>query len=552
MLVNIFPQLKTVYRKQHQVKELFGEEAQKRFTGVLKSVVQSLKHIKVVLVLDDIQWADTSSLRFMPQLVSLQNVFFVGAYRDNEVKQAHPLLETLKAIQVPSVHFYLQPPEPAEMNKLTMESLHFQDPSETMPLTEQIILKTAGNPLFFVRYLTSLVDQGLIYYSIKSNKWEWDLQKIMQKEILTVREETGEGEIYLFIYSLLNESDQKKSNNKCRIKPIKDVVDLLLDFLKKCTPNQQLLLKLASYCGQSFTPSLIVDIASSLGEKVFQDDFLHLKTENYLVATSSDQSSLERKYSFAHDKIQQASHNLFSSSSEKARYQLRIGEYLAKLIESEKETDKVFVAVMNINSGRALSLCSPAELLGHIAINMKACSICRESSDYEKALQYSNVVQDIISQIGEEAMWGHAENAYYETILDALAERQEILYFTNSIEEADRCYEKIMIHAKNLTDKFKGFHHKLSLIERMQDLPQLIAQSIRFLDEHGLLSIRMNEPYPEEETSRAYGRVKQALLKDNFKPMFAERKMEKLVPEMVENIVIMKVCLIGFLLFFTF
>jgi hypothetical protein len=52
----------------------------------------------LVIFLDDSQWADLSSLQLMERLLSdlaTHHLLVIGAYRDNEVSDTHPLFSTV-------------------------------------------------------------------------------------------------------------------------------------------------------------------------------------------------------------------------------------------------------------------------------------------------------------------------------------------------------------------------------------------------------------------------------------------------------------------------
>ena len=56
----------------------------------------------VVLVLDDLQWADKASLQLLRHLIASEQpmrVLVLGTYRDSELSRSHPLLETLAALR---------------------------------------------------------------------------------------------------------------------------------------------------------------------------------------------------------------------------------------------------------------------------------------------------------------------------------------------------------------------------------------------------------------------------------------------------------------------
>ena len=67
--------------------------------GLLATVSQ---HQPVVLVLDDLQWADKGSLLLLRHLTAAEQsmrVLVLGTYRDSELSRSHPLLDTLAALR---------------------------------------------------------------------------------------------------------------------------------------------------------------------------------------------------------------------------------------------------------------------------------------------------------------------------------------------------------------------------------------------------------------------------------------------------------------------
>src|SRR6202011_6354633 len=69
----------------------------RRFLGVFARPEHPL-----AVFLDDLQWLDTATLDLLEDLVThseVRQLLLVGAYRDNEVGPAHPLLRALEAIR---------------------------------------------------------------------------------------------------------------------------------------------------------------------------------------------------------------------------------------------------------------------------------------------------------------------------------------------------------------------------------------------------------------------------------------------------------------------
>ena len=71
------------------------------FAAVVSLLAKVSEHQPVVLVLDDLQWADKGSLLLLRHLTTAEQamrVLTLGTYRDSELSRSHPLLDTLAAL----------------------------------------------------------------------------------------------------------------------------------------------------------------------------------------------------------------------------------------------------------------------------------------------------------------------------------------------------------------------------------------------------------------------------------------------------------------------
>src|SRR5215472_12086717 len=104
LMVDIVPELKLLIGELPPVIELPPQDAQRRFQMVLRQLIGVFarpEHL-VALFLDDLQWLDAATLDLLEYLLTrsdLCNVLLIGAYRDNEVTAAHPLMRKLEAIR---------------------------------------------------------------------------------------------------------------------------------------------------------------------------------------------------------------------------------------------------------------------------------------------------------------------------------------------------------------------------------------------------------------------------------------------------------------------
>ncbi|MFA1673526.1 AAA family ATPase, partial [Rhizobium mongolense] len=100
LMVDLVPELKLIIGDQPPVAELPPQDAQRRFQLIFRrfiSVFARPEH-PLALFLDDLQWLDAATLDLLEDLLTrsdLQQLILIGAYRDNEVTAAHPLMRKL-------------------------------------------------------------------------------------------------------------------------------------------------------------------------------------------------------------------------------------------------------------------------------------------------------------------------------------------------------------------------------------------------------------------------------------------------------------------------
>ena len=136
-----------------------------------------------MIFLDDLQWADLASLNLIKLLISATDnryLLLIGAYRDNEVFPAHPLMLTLTEIQKAEAKvntITLAPLAQADLNCLVADTL---DCSTTLALTltELVYQKTQGNPFFSTQFLKSLHEDGLIEFNFEARYWQCDIARV--------------------------------------------------------------------------------------------------------------------------------------------------------------------------------------------------------------------------------------------------------------------------------------------------------------------------------------------------------------------------------------
>src|ERR671932_1033373 len=169
VLIEVIPELERIIGAQSPALELSGSAAQNRFNLLMQKFVQVFTTAEhpLVMFLDDLQWADSASLKLLQLLMQDRgHLLVLGAYRDNEVSAAHPFMLTVDEIVKSGAvvnTITLQPLSLADLNQLVADTL-ICDLSLARPLTELVYQKTKGNPFFSTQFLKALYEDGQIIF----------------------------------------------------------------------------------------------------------------------------------------------------------------------------------------------------------------------------------------------------------------------------------------------------------------------------------------------------------------------------------------------------
>ena len=104
LIVDLIPELEVVIGQQPPVPELEPQQARNRFQTVLRRFIGVFARPEhpLALFLDDLQWLDAATLDLLEDILAqrdIRHLLLIGAYRDNEVDAAHPLIRKLDAIR---------------------------------------------------------------------------------------------------------------------------------------------------------------------------------------------------------------------------------------------------------------------------------------------------------------------------------------------------------------------------------------------------------------------------------------------------------------------
>jgi len=185
LIVNLIPELELVIGPQRPVPDLPPRDAQNRFRRVFRHFlgVFARREHPLALFLDDLQWLDAATLELLEHLIThaeVRHLLLVGAYRDNEVGPAHPLMRTLEAIRQTDARvqeIVLAPLGLEDVSRLVADALHCEL-GRARPLAQLVHEKTGGNPFFAIQFFSALAEEGLLAFDPTTRAWQWDIDRI--------------------------------------------------------------------------------------------------------------------------------------------------------------------------------------------------------------------------------------------------------------------------------------------------------------------------------------------------------------------------------------
>ncbi|MEG5060355.1 AAA family ATPase [Microcoleus sp. A2-C5] len=452
VIIEVIPELERLIGKQPSVPELEGNAAQNRFNLLFQKFIRvfATKEHPLVIFLDDLQWADSASLKLMQLLMSetdTRYLLLMGAYRDNEVFQAHPLILTLDEIRKDSAtlnQITLAPLNHHSLNRLIADTL-ICPLERAIPLTELVFTKTKGNPFFATQFLKSLYADGLISFDF------------------TPLPPLGNG--------------GARGGWQCDIAQVRtlaftdDVVEFMAIQLQKLPINTQNVLKLAACIGNEFDlATLAIVHEKSQSEtaadlwKALQEGLVMPITEVYKFFQDSESveiaqaSELSVPYKFLHDRVQQAAYLLIPESQKQSTH-LEIGQLLLRKggqggtapTEAEKE-EKIFDIVNQLNIGMEL-ITHQIERDELAQLNLIAGRKAKSSTAYAASIKYLTAGRKLLAKDS----W----QISYDLTLFLYVESTEAAYLSTDFEQMEQLAATVLQHAKTILDKVKVYEVKI-------------------------------------------------------------------------------------------
>ncbi|MBD2514955.1 AAA family ATPase [Nostoc sp. FACHB-973] len=458
VIIEVIPELEIIIGQQLPTIELSGTAAQNRFNLLFQKFTQvftSAEH-PLVMFLDDLQWADSASLKLMQLLMADAGyLLLIGAYRDNEVHTAHPLTLSLNEIaksQATINTISLAPLSQLQVNKLVADTLKCTE-NLAWSLSVLIYQKTKGNPFFATQFLKALHQENLIQFDIELSCWQFDIAQV------TIQAVTD------------------------------DVVAFMAFQLQKLPPSTQQALQLAACIGNEFdleTLALVseqsqIEMAATLWKALqeglvlpISDVYKFYVGQETLAGTLENQQTVT--YKFIHDRVQQAAYSLIPDDRKTAIH-LQIGQLLLNNTSEIEQEEKLFDIVNHLNMGSTL-ITQGKEQEQIARLNLLAAKKGRTATAYEAAVTYASKGIKLLNH----DCW----QSQYELTLELHELAAENAFLSRDFAQIDRWVETVLHQARTLLDQVKIYEIKLQAYISQHQLLDAIALGKQVLNQFGV------------------------------------------------------------------
>jgi len=439
LIVNLVPELELVIGKQPPVADLPPQDAQNRFQMVFwrfLGVFASPEH-PLALFLDDLQWLDAATLDLLEHLVTrseVRHLLLVGAYRDNEIGPAHPLLRTLDAIRDAGARvqeIVLAPLGLDDVGQLVADALHC-GPGRVRSLAQLVQGKTGGNPFFAIQFITALAEEGLLAFDSVASVWQWNIDHIRAKSYTD------------------------------------NVVDLMAGKLMRLSSITQEALKLLACLGN------VAEVATVALVHGTTEEAMHAALWEAVHAGLVFRE--DGAYKFLHDRIQQAAYTLIPEEH-RAEIHLRIGRALLASMTQDDLAEHIFDIANQLNRG-ATRLTVRDEKSQVAANDLRAGRKAKASAAYASACAYFSAGMALL----DDRDWG----SHYELTFSVWLERAECEFLSGNFETAEQLVVELLQRGASKIDQAAVYHLKVQLHLLKSEHEQAVATALTCLRLFGI------------------------------------------------------------------
>jgi PAS domain S-box-containing protein len=420
VIAELIPELTLVIGACEPAPEVPPAESQNRLNRLFQRFVQVLAGPEhpLVVFLDDLQWADAATMRLIELVMrdpDQRHMLFIGAYRDNEVDAAHPLMAMRDSLCHDGARvdiLKLAPLDEPHIAELIADTLGASLASSEL-LARLCHRKTQGNPFFLNQFLKSIHEAGHLRYDFGRDIWDW------QPEALEAADFTD------------------------------NVVDLMSRNIHRLPGETQDLLQLAASIGNCFDLQALAAVSRQTPYATqhrlwpaLQADLVRPVDHRYKYLVDGENGPPIR-FRFLHDRVQQAAYAVVPEE-ERARRHLDIGRLMYRGASFIALEEQLFAVVEQLNAGRVF-IEDVDERIELAQLNLRAARKARISAAYQAALRHAH--------IGLSLLPDDAWQSCHEIAFDLQLGAAQAAYLSGDFDAAEAIYPQVLGACRDTLEK---------------------------------------------------------------------------------------------------
>lgn len=389
-LADVVPDLRYLLEDVPLASTLGALEARLRLSLAIQRLIQvvATPEHPLVLLLDDMQWADAGSHDLLSDLLRQPTscaLLVVLAYRDRELEASHPLRrlhQSLSDARVP-VHVISLRPLGEEACAAMLADALGRSAEAMRSLATCVGRKTGNAPLLIQQFVYHLYDERLLQFDPDVG-WSWDENELVAAEIP------------------------------------ESALGMITARISRLDPAAAQVLELASCVGHEFELDLLRELSHRQRDEV--ESALSALCDEGLVARTSE------GYRFVHDRIREAVQTLLSLE-QRAQLHARVADLLLEGISAPELDQRVFEIADHLKAAAEGGV--GLEPRRALEIHVRACRRALAAGAGATALHYFRAAQ---AQF-DDALWQSEPGTCFELFVHGADAAHQCEQFA----KADQC-----------------------------------------------------------------------------------------------------------------
>ncbi|MBN2165486.1 MAG: AAA family ATPase [Marinilabiliaceae bacterium] len=453
LIVNAIPELESIIGKQTDITELPPLESQSRFYNAF------LKFIKVfsdedkvlVLLLDNLNWADSASLEIIKNLLLNPlsgSLLIVSSLNDDvEINEKSVLADFFFQLQESGVCY-----KEVLLSELSQEAIYDlisgtlpMNDQDTKRLVELCFLKTKGNPYFIVEFLNELYIKKLVWFNFDLEKWVCKFDEIASLDVAD------------------------------------NVADFIIKKVHELPSDIQDVLRFASCIGVQFNADLI-----SMAMKISWTDLeakLNVACEGLFICSINETDSsvkyiegVKAYYKFFHDRVRQEIYNTIPEA-DRNKIHKEIGNYLLTYFYYIDNKDQLFSILEHLNKGIEYFNSKEKKLLAEF--NLRACKAAKADGAFGLALNYILVSKNI----SDELPWQMSKDVSFDIYYHLC----ETYFLCGDFVQMEQSIELALGFVSDVKQRSKVIGVRIQSLFVQHKQPEAVASAIELLNQLGVV-----------------------------------------------------------------